>query len=60
MSQQLKDRRDVSSSDGLAPVFKLLTDQRYIRPLDPNGQGKTGPTPEAYCFNPLRVRDVSE
>jgi len=50
----------VTSSDGLAPVFKLLTDHGYIRPLDPNGQGKPGPTPEAYAVNPLWVRAVAE
>ena len=60
MFQQLKDRRYVTSSDGLAPVFKLLTDPGYIRPLDPNGQGKPAPVPEAYSVNPLWVRAVAE
>jgi hypothetical protein len=54
--QQLKDKRDVTSSDGLAGVFKLLTDHGYVRPMDPTGQGRPGPTPEVYAVNPLWVR----
>jgi hypothetical protein len=51
--QQLKDRRDVTSSDGLAPVFKLLTDHGYVCPMDLIGQrqGRPGPTPEVYAVN---------
>ncbi|MEO2090795.1 MAG: DUF3987 domain-containing protein, partial [Gemmataceae bacterium] len=58
--QQLKDRRDVVSSESLAPVFKLLTDYGYVRPVDGAASGRPGPVPEVYAVNPLWVRTVAE
>ncbi len=54
--QQLKDKRDVTSTDALTDVFKVLTDHGYIRPMDPTGSGKPGPVPEVYAVNPLWLR----
>jgi hypothetical protein len=58
--QQLKDRRDVTGTDSLADVFKVLTDHGYIRPVDPTGTGRPGPVPEVYAVNPLWVRNPPE
>ena len=54
--QQLKDKRDVTSTDALTDVFKVLTDHGYIRPMDPTGTGRPGPVPEVYAVNPLWKR----
>lgn len=56
--QQLKDRRDVTSTDSLADVFRVLTDHGFIRPADPFGNGRPGPAPEVYAVNPLWVRSA--
>ena len=58
--QQLKDRRDVTSTESLAEVFKVLTDHGYIRPMDPTGTGRPGPVPEVYAVNPRWVRTPAE
>ena len=55
--QQLKDRRDVTSTEALTEVFKVLTDHGYIRPLDPTGTGRPGPAPEVYGVNPIWKRE---
>ena len=54
--QQLKDKRDVTSTEALTDVFKVLTDHGYIRPMDPTGTGRPGPVPEVYAVNPLWKR----
>lgn len=57
---QLKDKRDVTSTESLAEVFKVLTDHSYIRPKDPTGSGRPGPVPEVYAVNPRWVRTPME
>ena len=52
---QLKDGRDVPSSDKLDPVFRLLEDHRYIRPATGGGFHR-GPVPEVYEVNPEWIR----
>ena len=54
----LKDRRDVKTSEALAPAFRLLTDHNYIRPLDRPENAKSGPVPETFAVNPAWVRDT--
>jgi hypothetical protein len=52
----LKDRRDVRTSEALAPGFRLLVDHNYLRPLDRPESAKSGPVPETYLVNPAWVR----
>lgn len=47
----LKDKRDVRSSDVLNPVFKLLIDHNYLRPIGIPTSGRPGPAPETYIVN---------
>ncbi len=55
----LKDRRDVKTSEALAPAFRLLVDHGYLRPLDRPENVRPGPVPETYTVNPAWVRDTS-
>jgi hypothetical protein len=48
----LKDRRDVKTSEALAPAFRLLVDHGYLRPLDRPENARPGPVPETYTVNP--------
>jgi hypothetical protein len=48
----LKDRRDVKTSEALAPAFRLLVDHNYLRPLDRPENVRPGPVPECYLVNP--------
>lgn len=52
---RLKDAKDVRASERLDPVFRLLVDLDYIRPLTQTGH-RPGPVPEAYSVNPLWCR----
>jgi hypothetical protein len=47
----LKDRKDVKTSEALAPAFRLLVDHNYIRPLDRPENVRPGPVPECYAVN---------
>jgi hypothetical protein len=44
----LKDRRDVRTSEALAPASRLLVEHDYLRPLDRPEAARPGPVPEAY------------
>jgi hypothetical protein len=52
----LKDKRDVRSSDMLAPAFKVLVDHGYLRPFERPENAKPGPIPETYHVNPTWQR----
>jgi hypothetical protein len=56
----LKDQRSVRTSEALEPVFRLLVDHQYLRPLDATGRSRPGPVPETYVVNPAWVRDAAE
>jgi hypothetical protein len=52
----LKDKRDVTTGEMINDPLRVLVDFGYVRPLDPTGSGRPGPTPEAYAVNPIWVR----
>jgi hypothetical protein len=54
----LKDRRDVRTSEALAPAFRLLVDHNYLRPLERPENARPGPIPETYTVNPLWDRST--
>jgi hypothetical protein len=56
----LKDKRDVKTSEVLAPAFRILIDHDYIRPLALPENLRPGPIPESYVVNPAWVRSSPE
>jgi hypothetical protein len=48
----LKDKRDVRTSESLAPAFRLLVDHGYIKPVHHFDYARPGPVPETYVVNP--------
>lgn len=50
--QWVKDKGDVTTAAALAPVFALLVDHSYIRPVDRPENVRPGPIPETYVVNP--------
>ncbi len=54
----LKDKRDVTTGEMVNDPLRVLVDFGYVRPLDPTGSGRPGPTPEAFSVNPKWVRSA--
>lgn len=53
----LKDKRDLKTSEALAPAFRLLVYHNYLRPLDRPENVRPGPIPEVYAVNLEWERD---
>lgn len=58
--QQVKDKREVKSSQGLNSPFQVLIDHGYIRPRVVPSTGRPGPVPEVYEVNPLWQHGTGE
>ncbi|MFO0800575.1 MAG: DUF3987 domain-containing protein [Gemmataceae bacterium] len=56
--QWVKDKGDVTAAAALAPVFSLLVDHGYIRPVDRTENARPGPIPETYMVNPAWDRST--